>query len=382
MSSVKQIETSLLTEHLRYTPITLLDDIINTVNELVNRAVDAAEEGLLAADPATLGFAQKAAEENITPENDDDGKPMYPESRTEIEEGVHKLETLLEANIDRNFDKLEIYVLRNVLCVPDDLVRWVRLAHYDNLSLPSPNPQTPPPSPETLHHLRKKLLVTRTLHTTLLAEQARNAAILSQLQSLLSTSSPPSAFKTEHQQHQQPSPPHSANPTTTTTTNANTFTFLASTPSAQALGIKDLTSASPNDATAQTEPQQGPLAQNTAFTLSQLPSLKRLLATLRPALTALPQQRLGDNEAEEEERREYIETQTMKIVERRGMRAGQGDGAGSVNEGRRMGWDEVEALEGIAGAIGKREEGEAEAEAEVEVGMSAERDEHGDRMEE
>jgi len=44
---------------------------------------------------------------------------------------VHKLETLLEANIDRNFDKLEIYVLRNVLCVPDDLVRWVRLAHYD-----------------------------------------------------------------------------------------------------------------------------------------------------------------------------------------------------------------------------------------------------------
>lgn len=49
----------------------------------------------------------------------------------EIENGVHQLETLLQATVDRNFDKLEIYVLRNVLSVPTDLVAWVRLKHYE-----------------------------------------------------------------------------------------------------------------------------------------------------------------------------------------------------------------------------------------------------------
>ena len=124
MASNKQIETALLTEHLRYTPLTLLDDIINTVNELSNRAVDGAEEGLLAADPSRLGFKKG-------PEADADGKPIYPEARPEIEEGAHKLETLLESNIDKNCDKLEIYALRNVLTAPADLVPWIKLEHYE-----------------------------------------------------------------------------------------------------------------------------------------------------------------------------------------------------------------------------------------------------------
>ena len=124
MASTKQIETALLTEHLRYTPLTLLDDVINTVNELSNRAVDGAEEGLLSADPARLGFKPSS-------EKDADGKPVYPEARPEIEEGAHKLETLLESNIDKNFDKLEIYTLRNVLTAPAELVPWIKLEHYE-----------------------------------------------------------------------------------------------------------------------------------------------------------------------------------------------------------------------------------------------------------
>ena len=44
---------------------------------------------------------------------------------------MHQLETLLENTIDKNFDKLEIYTLRNVLTVPEDLVPWVRLEHYN-----------------------------------------------------------------------------------------------------------------------------------------------------------------------------------------------------------------------------------------------------------
>ena len=32
--------------------------------------------------------------------------------------------------MDKSFDKFEIYVLRNILTVPEDLVNWLRLDHY------------------------------------------------------------------------------------------------------------------------------------------------------------------------------------------------------------------------------------------------------------
>lgn len=56
---------------------------------------------------------------------------IYPEAKLEIENGLHQLETLLEANVDKAFDKFEIYVLRNILTVPGDLLSWVRLKHYE-----------------------------------------------------------------------------------------------------------------------------------------------------------------------------------------------------------------------------------------------------------
>jgi kinetochore protein Mis12/MTW1 len=110
---------------------TLLDDIINAVNEIAFRLVNAAEQGLLSADPENLGFAQRAAAENVIPDTDNDGQPVYPEAKSEITEGVHQLETLLESNVDKNFDKLELYLLRGPLHVPPELVPWVRLGHYE-----------------------------------------------------------------------------------------------------------------------------------------------------------------------------------------------------------------------------------------------------------
>lgn len=44
---------------------------------------------------------------------------------------MHQLETLLEANVDKAFDKFEIYVLRNIFTVPEDLLGWLRLKHYE-----------------------------------------------------------------------------------------------------------------------------------------------------------------------------------------------------------------------------------------------------------
>lgn len=100
------------------------------VNEIIYRNVSAIEEGLNNAQASTLGFDQKAAAEGRAPEKDDDGNDIYPDSRVEIENGVNQLETLLQSTVDKNFDKLEIYTLRNILSVPADLAPWVQLSHY------------------------------------------------------------------------------------------------------------------------------------------------------------------------------------------------------------------------------------------------------------
>ena len=75
--------------------------------------------------------AREAAAAGREEEEERGGEQEYSQVRVEIENGVHQLETLLEANLDKNFDRLEIFLLRNVLSIPEDLVGWVRLGHYE-----------------------------------------------------------------------------------------------------------------------------------------------------------------------------------------------------------------------------------------------------------
>ncbi|KAL6156778.1 hypothetical protein ACJBU6_04368 [Exserohilum turcicum] len=137
MASAKQQENMLLTEHFSWPPISLIDDIINAVNEVLYRCTDSFEAGLTSADPALLGFADLYASQKRTPATDEDGQNAYPEAALEIEEGVLKLETLMENAVDKNFDKLEIWTLRNVFALgrgkgeDEGLGDWVRLLHYE-----------------------------------------------------------------------------------------------------------------------------------------------------------------------------------------------------------------------------------------------------------
>lgn len=94
------------------------------VNSLIYQAVTSLENGMFSTPPERLGF--KAVQSTETP-----GEQEFPAAKQEIEEGLHKLETLLEATVDKNFDKFEIYVLRSVLSVPADLANWIRLNHYE-----------------------------------------------------------------------------------------------------------------------------------------------------------------------------------------------------------------------------------------------------------
>jgi kinetochore protein Mis12/MTW1 len=109
----------------------LIDDIINSVNDLVYQGISSLENGLFSTPAEKLGF-KPAAHSGASGSISDDG-PEYPDAKQEIEEGLHKLETLLESTVDKNFDRFEIYVLRNILSVPVDLAGWIRLSHYEVL---------------------------------------------------------------------------------------------------------------------------------------------------------------------------------------------------------------------------------------------------------
>ena len=107
----------------------LIDDIINSVNELVYQGISSLENGLFSTPPEKLGFSP-AAPSTAAASASEDGHE-YLQAKQEIEEGLHKLETLLESTVDKNFDRFEIYVLRNILSVPEDLSCWIRLSHYE-----------------------------------------------------------------------------------------------------------------------------------------------------------------------------------------------------------------------------------------------------------
>lgn len=107
----------------------MIDDIINSVNHLVYQAISSLENGLTATPPARLGF--KPSKAPSTPGEGDDENVEFTGAKQEIEEGLHQLETLLESTVDKNFDKFEIYVLRNILSVPEELAGWIRLTHYE-----------------------------------------------------------------------------------------------------------------------------------------------------------------------------------------------------------------------------------------------------------
>ncbi|EPS25168.1 hypothetical protein PDE_00099 [Penicillium oxalicum 114-2] len=318
--------TSLLTEHFSYTPLSLIDDIINSINNLIYQAISSLESGLLATPPERLGFGH-ANNGSTIPDTDEDGNVVYPEARLEIENGLHQLETLLEANVDKAFDKFEIYVLRNILTVPEDLLFWVRLKHYEGLSFTS-SPDAP--TPETILALRKRVLETRKLTRSLKEESARNEAVIAQLKSILSTVETVSPDRAENGSK------------TDAAVKPVDLSFLTSSPAARQLRVGVDTSA---------HTKYAPLTTNTTFILSQLPALHATLENLRPKLASLPGSSQGlTSRTKRDERREYIESRIRLHLERAGQLA-VSDNGNPVVAGRRIDISEAQALESVASML-------------------------------
>ncbi|KAF7128474.1 hypothetical protein CNMCM5793_003204 [Aspergillus hiratsukae] len=329
---MNDVTNSLLTEHFSYTPLSLIDDIINSINNLIYQAISSLESGLLATPPERLGFAH-ANNASTIPDTDEDGNVVYPEAKLELENGLHQLETLLEATVDKAFDKFEIYVLRNIFTVPDDLLNWIRLSHHENLVLdPSPNA----PTPETIHALRRKLNETKKLNRSLKRENAQNEAVISQLRSILSTVQAPDVAKeTNGEGKAETVLPRQDKKDLD-------LSFLTSSPAAQQLHVG-------------VDPGYTPLTTNTTFILSQLPALQAMLKQLRPKLVSLPKSSdTLQTDAKFDERREYIESRIKLHLERTGQLP-VGANCRPTIVGRKIDMAEAQALESVTGMLTKDE---------------------------
>ncbi len=325
MSTSNQMATALLTEHFRYTPLvshhpfsseanandtnqTLLDDIINTVNELAFRAVNAIEDGLNAASAEVLGFrptSGSALSEQAQREAFQDAK------QNEIDNGIVQLETLLNATVDKDFDKFEIYTLRNILSVghdEEDLAGWIRLEHYKSLDL---SIAADAPTPEQVQLQRRKLQETIKLHNMLKAEEARNQVVLAKLHSLVNATGKDQGSE------------------------ASIFAFLSS------------LQQSAKSAT------QHPHDQNVQYALTQLPALRDLLSKLNDSVQTIPQRRqaTADNNSVDAKRALYIDSQSRRAVEKKGIDLVDPTSTGAT-AGRKIGRDEVEGVEAVMQALG------------------------------
>lgn len=133
---------AVLTEHMGFPPITLIDEVINAVNEIMLKALLGLEEYLMKQRLLQLeahGCAQKSDIKEAVEEQDRKIKALEESNKVfglaEIHSGLALLETLCHSNLDKNFDKFELYTLRNILTIPKDLVHegWIRLKHQDYL---------------------------------------------------------------------------------------------------------------------------------------------------------------------------------------------------------------------------------------------------------
>lgn len=136
MSSGDYRVMSVLTEHMGFPPITLIDEVINAVNEIMQKALVGLSDYLQRQRnnqlKALKGEGELLKEEEKEFENQNKLFSLH-----EIEAGLVLFDTLCHSNLDKNFDKFELYTLRNILTIPHDLVDggWIRLKHHEHLDM-------------------------------------------------------------------------------------------------------------------------------------------------------------------------------------------------------------------------------------------------------
>lgn len=194
----------------------------------------------------------------------------------------------------------------------------MRLEHYKNLEL---HGSAGTITPEELLQQRRKVQETAKLNALLKAEEARNDAVIAQLRSLVGRK----AGNGEQNTDDAGSP----------------FGFLTASPHISATA------------------HEQPLSQSLQHAIAQLPALRELLAQLKTSLASLPAARQArqDENSIEAKRRGYIDAQSRRALEKRGIDVGQGRDS-VAGAGRRVAAEEVQGLESVVQALGGTDRGD------------------------
>lgn len=273
------------------------------VNELVSQAVDSTEATLKGNDIEHIGFSADNHADGFRA-----GQDLVELAAIEIEEGVHKLESLLNSTVDRSLDIMEVFVARNFLSITnvpgeEDLESWVRLDHYEGIDT-SVDSDTRMVDSDGLLLLRRKAQETEKLNVLLKAEAVRNDAILEQLKAL-----------------------SGASQTSESTLSPNLGFLMQSHDKTTQLG--------------------GRLARHMEYLLPRIDSIKTSLAHLRPYLSALPELPVTEAAITREA---YLQDRSATAMAKAGVSAADGASANPL-AGRQMNENEVQALEAVAAEL-------------------------------
>src|SRR5437762_12529516 len=104
MTAPTDTTTELMTEHLQYAPLTLIDDVINSANAILYQSMDAFEtylrDTLIPSIPSSSTSSTRTKTFDLDAPEDTERDALYKE----LEFGMAQVETLLENAVDRNFD--------------------------------------------------------------------------------------------------------------------------------------------------------------------------------------------------------------------------------------------------------------------------------------
>lgn len=170
--------TSILTEHFGYPPLAVIDDVINAVNHILYKCTQAMESYLVERQQEKQKqFDElKANGGSISVDINN-----WVSLNDEINLGTAKLETLLENQVDRNFDKFELYALRNIFTIPIELINEgsVRLKHHENINFHSKNSKI---NDQSVNELIKEIKLELKLREILKLQIAKGTKLVNMLE--------------------------------------------------------------------------------------------------------------------------------------------------------------------------------------------------------
>jgi kinetochore protein Mis12/MTW1 len=102
------------TEFFGFTPISFVDDVVNAINEYIYAAADSLQNYVENIDSGMpLSEIHQVSDRN---------QHVSCRILTTPSKGVDSILSMFETQVDKNFDKFELYVLRNIFKIPSGTI--------------------------------------------------------------------------------------------------------------------------------------------------------------------------------------------------------------------------------------------------------------------